>query len=70
MKPLAAPLLAALLLAGCAAPVKPWQRELLARPEMALEGDALAAAQRKQTEFSKEGSSGDTALAGGGCGCN
>lgn len=63
-------LIASALLAGCGTPLKPWQRELLSRPEMALEPDALAGAQRRHTEFSKEGSTGDTTLAGGGCGCN
>lgn len=64
-------LAAVLLLAACGTkPVKPWQREVLARPEMAWEPDPLLAAYRRHTQFSKEAASGDTALAGGGCGCN
>lgn len=63
--------LASAVLAGCGqAPVKPWERELLARPEMALEPDPLLAAQRRHAEFSKEGSTGDAVMAGSGCGCN
>lgn len=60
-----------MLLAACSPkPVKPWQREALARPEMAWEPDPLLATYRRHTQFSKEAASGDTALAGGGCGCN
>jgi hypothetical protein len=58
-------------LAACGAkPVKPWQREALQRPEMAVEPDPLLATYRRHTEFSKEASSGDAAMAGVGCGCN
>jgi hypothetical protein len=43
---------------------------VLQRPEMAVEPDPLLAAYRRHTEFSKEASSGDAAMAGAGCGCN
>lgn len=64
-------LVATLLAAGCSPqPVKPWQREALARPEMRIEPDPLVSAYRRHEQFSKEAASGDTAQAGGGCGCN
>lgn len=59
----------ALLLASCAT-VEPWERGRLAQAEMALEIDPLAAELEAHTYFSKEGASGGTGTAGGGCGCN
>jgi hypothetical protein len=50
--------------------VKPWDKDILARPEMSLTdsltGDALDA----HIYFSKEGSTGGSGMGGGGCGCN
>jgi Domain of unknown function (DUF4266) len=64
-------LLAIAALAACdTVPVKPWEREALARQDMAWDADPLLCSYRRRTQFSKEGSSGDTVLAGGGCGCN
>ncbi|ROH89512.1 DUF4266 domain-containing protein [Stagnimonas aquatica] len=62
----------ALLLAGCGLqPVQPWQREDLARPEMAWErGLVEEGAIRSHTYQSKEAAIGGPALGGGGCGCN
>jgi len=63
----------ALLLAaaGCSAlGVKPWQRETLARPQMALDASAMDAAIDDHIYFSKEATSGGRSAAGGGCGCN
>ena len=62
----------ALLLGGCASePVQPWQRENLARPEMAWDtGIAGEAAIRAHTYASKEAASGGGALSASGCGCN
>ena len=57
------------LLASCAT-VEPWQRERLARWDMALEPDPLEAQQRDHVYFSKEGTAGRVGAAGGGCGCN
>jgi len=65
-------LLAALALvcaAGCT-PVRPWEREILARPEMAWDPDPLEAAQRSHVFFSKEASLPGGGAGGGGCGCN
>lgn len=62
----------ALVLAACASmnTVKPWEKDILARPEMSLTdsrtGDALDA----HIYFSKEASSGGAGMGGGGCGCN
>lgn len=56
-------------LAACT-PVKPWQRDYLALPQMALEGDAQEAGLRQHTFFSKESASGGYGGGGGGCGCN
>jgi hypothetical protein len=65
---LAAMVLAALM-AGCA-PVKPWQRGTLARPDMQLVSDPLQASLEDHIYFSKEASSGGRGFGGGGCGCN
>lgn len=50
--------------------VKPWQREILARPEMALNAAPIDAAIDDHIYFSKEAASGGRSFAGGGCGCN
>ena len=50
--------------------VKPWQRELLAKKEMALDANPLDAAIDEHVYFSKEAASGGRGFGGGGCGCN
>ncbi len=50
--------------------VKPWERGILAKKEMAWEPDALAGQLQEHVYFSKEGSSGGYGAGGGGCGCN
>ncbi len=61
----------ALMTTGCAPlGVKPWERDVLARPEMRLDADPLDAAIDDHLYFSKEASSGGRSFAGGGCGCN
>lgn len=50
--------------------VKPWQRDVLARPEMALNPHPLDAAADDHIYFSKEAASGGRTFGGGGCGCN
>ncbi len=57
------------LLVGCA-PVKPWERDVLARPDMAWEPDPLEAAHRRHVFFSKEAALQGGSAGGGGCGCN
>jgi uncharacterized protein DUF4266 len=60
-----------LTLSGCnALGVKPWQREILARPAMAVTAAPLDAAIDDHIYFSKEAASGGRSFGGGGCGCN
>jgi len=62
---------AAVLASGCTPlGVKPWQRDLLSRQDMQLNGNALDDAIDDHLYFSKEASSGGRSFAGGGCGCN
>jgi hypothetical protein len=64
-------ILAAVAATGCSVlGVKPWQRDVLARPEMQLDVNPLDAAIDDHLYFSKEASSGGRSFAGGGCGCN
>ena len=61
----------AMLLEGCSSlGVKPWQRGILAKPEMSLNCDPLTIAYDDHIYFSKEDISGGRGFAGGGCGCN
>jgi hypothetical protein len=60
---------AALAASGCAS-VQPWERETLARGEMAWDPDPLEAQIRGHVYFSKEASLDGGGAAGGGCGCN
>lgn len=57
------------LATGCA-PVQAWERDILARRDMAFEPDALDAAIRDHVHFSKEAALKGGAAGGGGCGCN
>ena len=66
---LLATLLGALLLSGCA-PLHPWERGNLAKPQMALTPNPGQAALKGHLEMSREAASGGGAAAGGGCGCN
>jgi len=50
--------------------VKPYEREHLADPIMALSRDSIAAGYRDHTFETREGSRGATGAVGGGCGCN
>lgn len=64
-------LIGSLALQGCASlGVEPWQRDVLARPEMSLDAYPLDAAIDDHVYFSKEASSGGRGFGGGGCGCN
>ena len=56
-------------LAGCAG-VEPWDRDVLARPDMQLVSDPIEQATDDHIYFSKEASSGGQGFGGGGCGCN
>ena len=60
-----------LLASGCSSlGVEPWQRDLLAKEEMALTSAPMDAALDDHIYFSKEASSGGRSFGGGGCGCN
>ena len=64
-------LLAIGLGSGCAATaVHPWDRDLLADPKMKFRPSPMMSAVDDHIYFSKEGSMGGAAAAGGGCGCN
>ncbi len=62
-----------LLLAGCK-PLEPWvkpyERERLADPIMALERDPVSGSYLDHVFELREGSRGAMGSAGGGCGCN
>lgn len=56
---------------GCASlGVEPWERDLLAKKQMALTSSPIDAAFDDHIYFSKEASSGGKGFGGGGCGCN
>ncbi len=62
-------LVIALVTAGCAT-IQPWERERLARPDMALASSPeLMNAEGHATEV-REGAIGGLGGGGGGCGCN
>lgn len=61
--------LAPLVLGACAN-VKPWERDVLAREEMAFDVDPLQATLRNHIYFAKEASLPGGSGGGGGCGCN
>ena len=48
--------------------VQPWERDLLAKDEMALDAEGNDLGLDDHIYFSKEGTSGGRAFAGGGCG--
>lgn len=59
----------ALACAACA-PVAPYQRAHLARPEMALDGSPGMVRALEKVFAAKEAASGGASVGGGGCGCN
>ena len=61
------------LLSGCGGIepwVKPYERDRLADPIMALDADPVSSAYLQHVYESREGSRGGEGAAGGGCGCN
>lgn len=67
------PLLAIAALSGCSSIepwVKPYERDKLADPIMALEGDPVSTAYIQHVFEAREGARGGEGAAGGGCGCN
>ena len=64
-------LFAAIQLSGCTLePVRPWDRNLLAKPTMQLVPDTADGLLDEHIYFSKESSFGGASIGGGGCGCN
>jgi len=62
---------AVVVLGGCSdLGVKPWERDLLAKPEMQLITNPVDAGLDDHIYFSKEATSGGRGFGGGGCGCN
>ena len=59
-------------LGGCAwTPPQPWEKGLLAKPEMTMGGsDGLSRRFETHIYTSKENASGGEGVGGGGCGCN
>ena len=49
---------------------EPWERDLLARPEMSLQHNNLEMTIDEHIYFSREASAGGRGFGGGGCGCN
>jgi len=71
MTPLRALLLVAFTLAlGACARVKPYQREILARPTMTFAPDPYEDLLDLHMLEAREGATGGYGSAGGGCGCN
>ncbi len=60
-------------LSGCG-PIEPWvkpyERDRLADPIMALDSDAISSSYMQHVYESREGARGGEGAAGGGCGCN
>jgi hypothetical protein len=66
-----AALVVAVALAGCSTiGIRPWERDVLARPDMALNAAPVDAALDDHIYFSREAASGGRGFGGGGCGCN
>ena len=67
-------LLAAGLAAAACSPIEPWvkpyERDRLADPIMALDGDPVSSAYIQHVYEAREGARGAEGAAGGGCGCN
>lgn len=62
-------LMMTLLLSSCTT-VQPWEKDLLAKPSMALVTSKMDNALDEHIYFSKEASLGGQGVGGGGCGCN
>lgn len=69
MKLLRLACLTLLLASGCVT-VQPYEREVLARPDMQLDSNAALGHAEGHAIEVREGSSGGLGGGGGGCGCN
>lgn len=63
-------LAAALGCSACGSLPQAWEKDVLARPDMAFDASSLEARFADHLHASKEASSGGAAAAGAGCGCN
>lgn len=63
-------LLTALCSACAIQPPQPWEKGLLAKPEMMMGADPLGQRFGQHIYASKEGAAGGYGVGGGGCGCN
>lgn len=63
-------LLAVLACSACGNLPQAWEKDVLARPDMAFDASPLEARFADHLHASKEASSGGAAAAGAGCGCN
>lgn len=59
-----------LLTLNACSTVQPWEKDLLAKPSMALVPSEIDNALDEHIYFSKEASLGGQGVGGGGCGCN
>ena len=67
---LAAAMLACLSACSVEPWVKPYERDRLADPIMALDGDPVSTSYIQHVYEAREGARGGEGAAGGGCGCN
>ncbi len=63
-------IISSLLLLSACTTVQPWEKDLLAKPSMALVPDQHESFLDEHIYFSKEASTGGQGVGGGGCGCN
>ena len=64
-------LISLLALSACSVNyVSPWEKGVLARPEMMFSPDPLEQRLRDHVYYAKEASASGSAVTGGGCGCN
>ncbi len=76
IQPMLRILLSLMLIAGMTAcgPIEPWvkpyERDKLADPIMALDADAVSTGYIQHVYEAREGARGGEGAAGGGCGCN
>lgn len=62
--------LASVLLCSACSTVQPWEKGLLAKPEMSFGNDRLEGRFTAHIYSSKEAAAGGASVGGGGCGCN
>jgi len=63
-------LVACIVLLSACTSVQAWEKNLLAKPSMALVADENEIFLDEHIYFSKEASTGGQGVGGGGCGCN